>query len=131
MLPAAVSTAHQMLLQLVAFMLLQAVSWRLPAVHETRCECPVDLSCRQCIHFQVLQQVEGFSAINCSNTLWACATLRYYHQGLFEALLERMTAHLDEVEPQNVANCLYAFARVNHSLGRHTGAAAGPLHWRL
>lgn len=95
-----------------------------------RSDCPAAaLSPSMHMHFQVLQRVEGFSAINCSNTLWACATLRYYHQGLFEALLERMTDHLEEVEPQNVANCLYAFARVNHSLGRHTGVAAGGLQW--
>ena len=60
-------------------------------------------------------------ALGPSNTLWAFASLRHYHEGLFEALLGRLVGHLDEAEPQNVANCLYAFARVNHSLGQHTG----------
>jgi hypothetical protein len=71
----------------------------------------------------VLQQVNNFSAINCSNTLWAFASLRHYNPSLFESLLERLADHLDEVEPQNIANALYALARVNHPAGRHTGRA--------
>lgn len=78
--------------------------------------------CRLCC-VQVLQQANNFSAINCSNTMWAFASLRHYSPALFAALLERMTDHLDEVEPQNVANSLYALARVNHPLGNHTGIA--------
>jgi hypothetical protein len=71
---------------------------------------------------QVLLQVNNFSAINCSNTLWAFASLRHYEPALFDALLSRMDGHLDEVEPQNVANSLYALARVNHPMDAHTGA---------
>lgn len=71
---------------------------------------------------QALQQVNNFSAINCSNTLWAFASLRHYSAPLFEALMTRLVEqHLDEVEPQNVANALYALARVNHPLGAQTG----------
>lgn len=77
-----------------------------------------------CSARQVLQQANNFSAINCSNTLWACASLRHYSPPLFTALLERLGCHLEEVEPQNVANALYALARVNHPLGDHAGVAS-------
>lgn len=72
----------------------------------------------------MLQLANNFSAINCSNTLWAFASLRHYSPPLFTALLERLGCHLEEVEPQNVANALYALARVSHPLGDHAGVAA-------
>jgi hypothetical protein len=79
----------------------------------------------------VLLQVDNFSAINCSNTLWAFATLRHYEPALFDALLAMMDGHLEEAEPQNVANSLYALARVNHPMDAHTGAQRlpGMLTW--
>lgn len=78
-------------------------------------------ACLHCPAHQVLQQANNFSAINCSNTLWAFASLRHYSPPLFAALLERLGCHLEEVEPQNVANALYALARVSHPLGDHAG----------
>lgn len=94
----------------------------LPSLHHLLPSLLLLLACGTWCCSQALLQVGSFSAINCSNTLWAFATLRHYHEGLFEALLVRLVDHhLDAAEPQNVANCLYALARVNHSLGKHTG----------
>lgn len=60
----------------------------------------------------------AFNAQNCSVTLWAAASLRHYDQALFDAMLRRLVAALEEggaeadgCEPQNVANALWAVAR--------------------
>lgn len=70
---------------------------------------------------QVARQVSAFNAQNCSMSAWAFATLRHYHPALFDALLEQLAAQLPAgVEPQNIANSLWAFARAGHPLGVHT-----------
>eukprot|EP00198_Chlamydomonas_reinhardtii_P009467 XP_001698804.1 predicted protein of CLR family [Chlamydomonas reinhardtii] len=73
----------------------------------------------------------AFNAQNCSVTLWAAASLRHYDQALFDAMLRRLVAALEEggaeadgCEPQNVANALWAVARMGHSL---PAEAAAPL----
>jgi hypothetical protein len=54
-------------------------------------------------------------------TAWAFSTLRHCHPALFDALLEQLAGQLSGgVEPQNIANSLWAFARVGHPLGVHT-----------
>jgi hypothetical protein len=69
----------------------------------------------------VARQVSAFNAQNCSMSAWAFATLRHYHPALFDALLEQLAAQLPAgVEPQNIANSLWAFARAGHPLGVHT-----------
>jgi hypothetical protein len=74
---------------------------------------------------QVKCQVSSFNAQNCSMTAWAFSTLRHYHPALFDALLEQLAGQLagqlsGGVEPQNIANSLWAFARAGHPLGVHT-----------
>ncbi|KAG2488358.1 hypothetical protein HYH03_013048 [Edaphochlamys debaryana] len=80
----------------------------------------------------------AFNAQNCSVLLWAAASTRHYDERLFEALLGRLVALVEAgpaspghaqdpeaaCEPQNVANALWAVARVGHPLSTE---AAGPL----
>jgi hypothetical protein len=69
----------------------------------------------------VKRQVSSFNAQNCSMTAWAFSTLRHYHPALFDALLEQLAGQLSGgVEPQNIANSLWAFARAGYPLGVHT-----------
>jgi hypothetical protein len=66
--------------------------------------------------------VADFNAQNCSVSAWAFSTLRHYHPRLFDALLQQLAAQVQQgLEPQNVANFLWALARVGHPLGPHTG----------
>ncbi|KAG2432187.1 hypothetical protein HXX76_009107 [Chlamydomonas incerta] len=74
----------------------------------------------------------AFNAQNCSVTLWAAASLRHYDEALFDAMLRRLVAALGEgggaeadgCEPQNIANALWAVARMGHPL---PAEAAAPL----
>ncbi|KXZ47984.1 hypothetical protein GPECTOR_31g346 [Gonium pectorale] len=67
---------------------------------------------------QAITLAPSFNAQNCSVTLWAAATLRHGDAALFDALLERLAAEVEAegCEPQNLANALWAVARMGHPL---------------
>jgi hypothetical protein len=70
----------------------------------------------------VVATIDTLNVQNCSVTAWAFATLRHDDDALFEALLERVAANIAFCEPQNVANTLWAYARLGRPLGRHAAA---------
>jgi hypothetical protein len=70
----------------------------------------------------VVATIDTLNVQNCSVTAWAFATLRHDDDELFEALLERVAANIAFCEPQNVANTLWAYARLGRPLGRHAAA---------
>lgn len=71
---------------------------------------------------QLQRSASSLNPQHCSVAAWSFATLRHHDQPLFESLLELVAAELQRadaaaVQPQTVANLLWAAARVGQPLG--------------
>merc|ERR1712107_530343 len=59
---------------------------------------------------EALSRPDDFSVVNMSTIVWAFATARVQHAGLFKLVAERISVGAHNAEGQEIANTLWAFA---------------------